>query len=128
MAWRQTSKFRRAAMRVVYTILGVYVLGYFPAYWLPRSGGRQIAMVLLALLAIPFGTRSSGPLRGLLTGLGIGLWGGLWTVYALINKQNCTERAIWVSILGTAFMCTAVCGLFSYMAGKRRKRIDRQWQ
>jgi len=114
-------------MKVIYTIVGVFALGCLPAFYLPRNGGPQISMVLLSLLVIPYGFRSKTVVRGLLTGLGMGLWGGVTTACALFNQHAASDRVVAVSVFGTAFLCAAICGLFAHVAGKRAASIDQQW-
>jgi len=120
-------KRRSKAMKVIYTIVGVFALGCFPAYYLPRNGGPQVSMVLLSLLVIPYGSRSKTVFRGVLTGMSIGLWGGVTIASALMNRHAATGRVVAVSVFGTAFLCTAICGLFAYTAKKRAAGVDQQW-
>lgn len=125
---RHSSRTRRKVMKVVYTIFAAFVLGYFPAYWLLRSGGPQISMVALALLVVPFAATARSVLNGLLLGLAIGFWGGLSTAYAIIHQGAVSNRLIAASMLGTTLLCAAVGIVFAHMAKKRAERAESQWR
>ena len=125
---RRTNKnVRRAVLRIIYTILAVYAVGYWPTRFLSGRGGAQVAMVLLAAMVIPYGAFAKSLLRGAIRGLAIGLWGGFCTARALIDDQTWTERAIWIAILGSCILCASVGATFAYLAKKRADRMDRLW-
>jgi hypothetical protein len=114
-------------MMVVYTVLGAYALGYWPTRLISGDIGPRAAMVLLAVMAIPYGATSRSVLGGLLKGAAIGLWGGLWTAYALIHAQTWTERAVWAAILGTGGLCAAVATVLAYLAARRAEKMEELW-
>jgi hypothetical protein len=127
MAKQWRGRTRRTAMLVVYTILGVYALGYWPTRLIAGGRGAQVAMVLIAVTTIPYGASARSVVKGFLMGAAIGLWGGLWTAYALIHNQTWTERAIWIAILGTGGLCAAVGTIFAYLARKRAEKLEELW-
>lgn len=122
------------SIKIIYTVLGIFSVGYFPAYWLLRSGGPQISMVALGLLAIPYGSKACSVGRGLLVGLAIGFWGGLATVYAIVHSSATktgemviSDRLVAVSVAGTTILCGAIACLFAYLAKRRTDRMNEQW-
>ena len=127
---RRTVAFK--ALKVLYAVLGFFVVGYFPTLFLLERGGRQISMVGLALLVIPYGIGARSVVRGCLLGAVLGFWGGLATSYALIYQDAVhgpnANRLVGVAILGTMCLCAAVAGLFAHLAGKRADRIERDWR
>jgi len=124
---KRVSDTRRKVMRVIYTILAVFAVGYFPTSLLLRSSGPQISMVALVLLTIPYAARAKSVTRGLLLGVAIGFWGGLSISAAMIHQGTYNDRLMLVSIVGTTFMCAAVAMLFAYLARRRTERAEQQW-
>jgi len=107
---RPTSKRRSKAMKAIYSAFAVFAIGAFPGYYLPTSGGPQLSMVMLALFSIPFGSRSRTVVRGLLTGLAIGLLGGMTMVCSLAQYSVVSPYAASMWILGIGFLQAALWG------------------
>ena len=127
---------QKQVTRVMWTVMGFYFIGMLPTLiWKdPRAG-----MVLAAMAVIPLVVNVRKVRHAVAKAAGLGMVSGVAIAMMLFNQLRRSDpdappevlarfqRTAWRAILGTALLCAAVGLVFSLMARRRRRLIDRQW-
>jgi len=103
-----------------------WALGHAPTLYLanPAFG---VALAVLAI--IPLGSKSASYPVALFRGVVLGIFAGIGVASALqIRYPDATALYLAVYIMLTIVMCTAAALLYAYLAQRRRRIIDQQWQ
>lgn len=126
----RTSRPKRMSkpVKVIYSVVGFFALGYFPTLILRIP---QPAIVAAAAAIIPFGSKARGELRGFGRGLGLGLLSGLAIPIALIHRRALPpeqiDRITAIYALSTTLLCAAVATLFAHLGRRRARRMEQEW-
>ena len=128
---------QKQVRRVIWTIMGFYLIGTVPT--LIWKDARP-SMVLAAMAVIPLVVHSRKLLHAVAKAAGLGMTAGAAMAMVLFNHLRqasppappealaAFQRTAWTCILGTALLCAAVGGVFSLLARRRRRLVDRQWE
>jgi len=125
---RRSSLSRRTAA-VFWSCAAFFALGYFPT---AMSHSPVISTAAAACVVIPFGSRARSVVRGVLRGFALGLMTGIASLGALTMRTGQlapaqTAGLAAATIGATTGLCAAVAGLFAYLARRRARLIDAQW-